>query len=130
MERNTPYKDGNLIGLAVAASTVIEAGKIVAVNTTGYAVEASDAAGITVMGIAQETADNASGADGAINVVVMRGKAFKLKNGSTAVTIAGLGSDVVVEDDETVTTAAAATNDIVVGTCVGIDSDGVWVQIG
>jgi hypothetical protein len=128
-ERNTPFKDGTLISLAVAASTKIEAGKIVAVNASGYAIEASDAASIVVMGIAQETADNSSGANAAINVIIKRGKAFKLKNGTTAVTIAALGANVVVQDDETVTTAAAATNDIVVGKCLGVESDGVWVYI-
>jgi len=129
-ERNTPYKDGVLISLAVAASTKIEAGKIVAVNASGYAVEGADTAGLVVMGVAQETADNSSGANAAISIVVMRNKAFKFDNGTTAVTIAALGGTVVLEDDETVTTAAAATNDIVVGTCIGVESDGVWVYIG
>ncbi len=129
-ERNTPYKDGTNIPLAVAASTKIEAGKIVAVNASGYAVEASDTASIVVMGIAQETADNSSGANGAISVDIKRGKAFKLKNGTTAVTIASLGGNVVVQDDETVTTTAGATNDITVGKCLGVESDGVWVYIG
>lgn len=129
-ERNTPYKDGNLVLLAVAASTKIEAGKIVAVNSSGYAIEASDAASIVVMGVADETADNSSGSNGAISVAVKRGKAFKFKNGTTAVTIASLGGNVVVQDDETVTTAAGATNDIVVGKCLGVESDGVWVYIG
>ena len=130
-ERNTFTKDGKLVPYKVAASTKIEAGKMVAVGADGYAVEASDAAGITVVGIADETVDNSSGSDGDLSVNVKRGQIYKLKNsGSTAVTIASVGSAVVVEDDETVTTAAGATNDITAGTCMGVDTDGVWVAIG
>ena len=130
-ERNTVRKDALLIGLLVAASTLIEAGKMVAVNATGYAVEASDAAGITVIGIAEETIDNSSGADGDLTVLVQRKQAFKLKNsGTAAVTQATIGDSVYVEDDETVALAAGPTNDIIAGTCLGVESDGVWVEIG
>ena len=129
-ERNTARKDGKLISLLVAASTKIEAGKMVAVNATGYAVEASDTAGIIVVGVAEETIDNSAGSDGDLSVLVQRGQAFKMKNsGTTAITQAAVGSNVVVEDDETVTTAAGATNDITAGKCLGVESDGVWVEI-
>lgn len=129
-ERETQRKDGEFISLKVAASTKIELGKIVAVNASGYAIEASDAASIIVMGIADETIDNSEGSDGDLRVRVRRRASFKLANsGTTAITIAAVGSNVCVEDDETVTTAAGATNDIVVGECVDVESDGVWVYI-
>lgn len=130
-ERNTQLKDGELVPLKVAASTTIEAGKMVAVNSAGYAVEASDAAGIIVMGIADETVDNSAGANGAKTVKVRRKKSFKLDNsGTAAVTQASVGSNVYVEDDETVAIASGPTNDIVAGVCMGVDTDGVWVAIG
>ena len=128
-ERNTSFKAGLLVGFLVAASTKIEAGKMVAVNASGYLVEASDAASIIVVGIADETQDNSSGANGALTCLVKRGQVFKLKNHTTAVTQASVGSNVVVADDETVTTAAGATNDIVAGKCLGVETDGVWVEI-
>jgi hypothetical protein len=129
-ERNTFFRDGVLIALLVAAATKIEAGKIVAVGADGYAVEASDAAGLIVIGIADETVDNTDGADGAASVNVRRKKVFCLKNSATAaVTQASVGSNVYVEDDETVAIAAGPDNDIVVGTCLALDSDGVWVEI-
>ncbi len=130
-ERNTPYKDGELLPFKVEESTKIEAGKMVAVNAAGYAIEAADASGAIVIGVADATADNSSGADGAITVNVRRGKVFKMKNSATAaVTIASVGSNVYVEDDETVALASGPTNDIVAGKCLGVDSDGVWVEIG
>ena len=127
-ERNTPWKDGELISLPVATSTTIEAGKIVSVNSGGYAIPAADTASTIVVGVAQESVVNA-GANGAASVVVRRLKAFKFANGTTAVTQAGVGGNVVVQDAATVTTAAAATNDIVVGKCLAVVSDGVWVYI-
>ena len=51
------------INVKVAASTTIFAGSIVAANATGFAIPAADAAGIVVMGIAEEAADNSAGAD-------------------------------------------------------------------
>jgi lactam utilization protein B len=130
-ERNTCYKDGMLIALLVAASTKIEAGKMVSVGADGYAIEAADTASTICMGIADETADNTTGADGALTVRIRRGKVFKLKNSATnAVVQASVGSNVYVEDDQTVAVAAGPTNDIVAGKCLGVESDGVWVAIG
>lgn len=130
VERNTHIKDGELLGLLIAASTTIEAGNVVAVNAAGYAVEASDAAGITVIGVADETVDNSAGANGAKTVKVRRKKAFKLANsGTAAVTQASVGSNVYVEDSVTVAIASGPLNDIVAGKCLGVESDGVWVYI-
>ncbi len=129
-ERNTPYKDGELVSVKIAASTKIETGKMVAVNAAGYAIEAADTASIIVFGVAQETVDNSAGANGAASVLVRRGKAFKMKNSATAaVTQASVGSSVYVEDDETVALASGTTNDIAAGKCLGVESDGVWVLI-
>lgn len=130
-ERNTHKKDGELIPLKVAASTTIEAGKMVAVNSAGYAVEAADTAGLIVMGIADETVDNSAGANGAKTVKVRRKKAFNLANSGTAAVVqTSVGSDVYVEDDQTVANAAGPTNDIIAGKCLGVETDGVWVAIG
>jgi hypothetical protein len=127
-ERNTPHKDGELVSLLMATATTIEAGKMVAVNAGGYAIEAADTAATIVVGVAEETVVNA-GANGAAAVIVRRNKAFKLKNHSTPVTQASVGANVVVIDDETVGLAATATNDIVAGKCLGVETDGVWVWI-
>lgn len=128
-DRMTVRKQGVLISLPVAASTKIEGGKMVAVNTSGYAVEASDTAGLRVVGIADGVADNSSGSAGDKRVNFWAGQLFLLNNSATnAVDVADAGSRVFVEDDETVADAAG-TNGIVAGLCVEVVSNGVWVQI-
>lgn len=130
-ERNTSYKDRELLSLNLAAAAKVEGGKMVAVNATGYAIEGADTANIIIMGVADQTIDNTAGADGAKSVRVRRGKAFLLKNSATnPVTQASVGADVYVEDDETVAVAAGPTNDIVAGQCLGVESAGVCVAIG
>lgn len=128
-DRKTPMQDADLIPLPVAAGTLIEAGKMVAVNASGYAVEAADSPGLKVMGRADMRADNSGGQNGDLLVTACRKMAFKYRNSSThAVGLSGVGSSVYVEDDETVA-ATGGTNSIVAGRCIGIESDGVWVEI-
>lgn len=128
-DRMTERKQGLLVVRPVAASTLIEGGKMVAVNTDGYAVEAAVAAGLRVVGVADQRADNSSGLDGAATVRCYEGQLFKFKNSATnAVDVADQGALVFVEDDETVADAAG-TNGVVAGRCVEVVSDGVWVQI-
>jgi hypothetical protein len=128
-ERNTPFKDGELLPVPVAASTKIEAGKMVGANSSGYAVEGADTAGIRILGVADETVDNSTGSNGDKTVKVRKGKVFKLDNSATnAVDVADVGSNVFVEDDETVADVTG-TNGIVAGRCMAVDSDGVWVEI-
>ena len=130
-DRNTARKDGIEVGMQVAASTEIEAGHMVAVNASGYAVPAADTAGLVVMGVAQENVDNSAGANGDLTVVIRRKNAFKLGNsGTAALAQANVGGSAYVEDSETLTTAAGATNDIAAGTILSVASDGVWVEIG
>ena len=98
-------------------------------NATGYLVPAADAASYVVMGRLDETVDNTDGSDGDLSALVRRKKAFKFKNsGSNAVTVAHIGTDIYVEDSETVS-SSGGTNNIVAGKCLGIESDGVWVEI-
>ena len=128
-DRNTPRKDGILIGIKVAASTSIEAGKLLAVNAAGYGVPASDAAGLKVGGVTQEAVDNSTGGNGDKTVEVMRKKAFLLANDTTnAVTQAHVLTNVFVKDAATVD-SDGGTNNIVAGKCLGVESGGVWVEI-
>lgn len=129
-DRKTQMKDGDLIALQVAAGALIEAGKMVAVNASGYAVQAADSAGLKVMGRADGRADNSVGQNGDLTVLTSRLMAFKYRNSTAhAVTAAQIGSNIYVEDDETVA-GTGGTNSIVAGKCLGVESDGVWVEIG
>lgn len=123
---NTPSRDGKTIILSVAAAAKIFAGTIVAVNADGYAVAASDAAGLKVVGRANCDCDNSDGAAGAKEIEVERG-VFRFSNSSTAaVTRAEWNTRVFVEDDNTV--AKTSTNSVCAGVMVGLDDEGVWVD--
>ncbi|HHL35493.1 MAG TPA: hypothetical protein ENJ30_14130 [Desulfobulbaceae bacterium] len=128
-DRNTAHKDGELLVLGMGAAQKVYAGSMVAKNAAGYIQPAADAANLVVMGMAEEQVDNA-GANGALTVPIRRKKAFLMKNSSAnAVTVAHIGGSVYIEDDETVA-SAGGTNSIVAGTCLGVESAGVWVEIG
>lgn len=112
----------------VAANAVIYGGAIVAINAAGYAVPASDTAGVKVIGVAWGSAvNNTGGVNGAQFVEVAEGD-FDMVNAAGAVTQASLFRSVVVADDQSVTTAAVATNDIVAGVAVDISTTTVVVR--
>lgn len=128
-DRNTPYKDGELIPVPVAANAKIYAGALVVANATGYAAPGSAATTLTYLGRAESSVDNTGGADGAKTVQVRRRKAFKWKNsGADAVTQAELGKSCYIVDDETVAKTNGTGTRSVAGTVVQLDADGVWVE--
>ena len=129
-DRNTAYKGTGLLSLKLAASTTAEGGHMGAVNAAGFSVPATDTAGLTVMGVYDDTVIN-EGANGAKSVNVDRRKAFLLSNDSTnPVTQADFGKNVFVKDSTTVCGTAGATNDIVAGKFMGFDGTQCWVEIG
>lgn len=135
-ERATKTRGAPLrkVAIKVAAGAVIFAGGLVAVNANGFAVPASDTAGLVSLlksgGIAVHSKDNTGGADGDLTIEVYRGVAALLEI-SGAVVTAEVGTDLTVVDDQTVGLAAATTNDIVAGTLDEIDpvTAKAWVWI-
>ena len=128
-ERNTPQRSGVLIGLLVAAAALIEAGKLICVNAAGYAVPGSESDALTAIGRAEKTVDNTNGADGALTAEVQRG-VFQLANSATdAVDQSCVGKTVYIEDDSTVSKTDNAGARSAAGKCLGVDADGVWVEI-
>ena len=89
---------GRLVPLRVAAGAVIYMGAVVALDGDGWAVPAADAAGLRVVGVAQEHVDNATGGPGARTVRVQKG-VFGIGNGAAPVTQADIGRAVYIEDD-------------------------------
>jgi hypothetical protein len=66
--RNTKSAQVTYVTLGVASNTIIYAGAMVAVTNignVGYAINAIDSAGMTVLGCANQTVNNLSGASGA-----------------------------------------------------------------
>ncbi|KNC89905.1 hypothetical protein [Trabulsiella odontotermitis] len=130
MDRNTPFKDGELFAVPVAAATELFGGHIVAANATGYAVPGSATAANTTLGVCDGWVDNTTGADGENSVLVRRGKAWCLANSSTdPVTQALVGKPCYVEDSATVAKTSNADARPVAGTVLGVDAEGVWVLI-
>lgn len=125
-ERGLFVKDGKMVAMPVAAATLVELGNMVAVNATGYLVPAADTAGLTVVGVATETADNTKGADGEMTVRVFRNQSFLFEQDGT-LTQAAVGTDIYVADGVTLKAAGNA----VAGLCLSVDDpEGVQVFIG
>jgi len=127
-DRNTVARDGNQLSLGMAANAKIYAGAMVARDAAGHAVPAANVAGLAVVGMAESQVDNTGGAAGALNITVRRNRSFHFANSATsALTIADIGSNAMVEADDIV--AKAATNSIVAGKVLDVDATGVWIEI-
>ncbi len=127
-DRATPYREGIEIEFPVAASTTIYAGSLVCGNAAGYAVPASDTAGLKFLGVALEKVDNTSGSNGAKKVRVRRTGVFEFN--AASITPAMLGDPMYAKDDNTFDDAAGCTNDIKIGVLVKYVSDTKgWIDI-
>lgn len=117
--------------LPVAASTHIYQGTLVALNLSGYLVPASADPSLTVVGVANDEADNSAGAAAAINCAVERG-AFYLTNSSStaAVSEADIGREVFAVDDLTVSRTNVAGTYPVAGRVIGFESSKAIVEVG
>lgn len=112
----------------VSATAVIYAGALVCIDTDGYAVPAADTASFVCVGVAAARADNSSGADGDISVVV---ESFVIERGLAATGLAQtqVGRVVVVADDQTVGDAAGESADIEVGRLVRLYNSGASCDV-
>lgn len=117
----------HVISYKVATSTTIYNGALVALNSSGYLVNASDTASTIVVGFAMEQVVN-SGANGAKSIQVATGAIGTLVAG-TNINQADVGALAYVSDNQTVTDAATATNDIPVGRIVSYDSAAGTVMV-
>lgn len=109
----------------VKSASAIYAGSIVAVDGNGYAVAASDASGLLVVGVAQHYA--AAGEQ-----ITVKSGVFGMDNSSGHACSNGsnMNNLVYIEDDHTVSTSAGS-NSIKAGTMRYVDADGVvWAEIG
>jgi len=127
--RMTPFRDGDLRNFPVAASAVIYAGAMVAINATGYLVPASTSTTLKVVGRAEAEVDNASGADGALSCETRTG-IFQYANSAAADLIArsDIGANCYAVDDQTVAKTDGTTTRSVAGKIFDVDAQGVWVQ--
>ena len=127
-DRNTPYMDGELLSLPVAAGAVIHAGALVVANASGYVEPGATATGLAALGRAEEAVDNSGGGDGAATVRVRRKKAFRFENDGS-IAQAALGRTCYIVDDQTVAATDGTGTRSAAGKVVDVDADGVWVEI-
>ena len=106
------------------AAAKIYTGALVALNSAGKAVPASDTAGLTVIGRAELTAESGK------MVTVMSG-CFRFDNSASTAEIKAteIGKVCYVADDQTVS-KTGGTNNIVAGLVFDVDKKGVWVLVG
>lgn len=114
------FEDGFEKAFPVAASATIYAGGMTMLSA-GYANPGDDTASARFVGIALQTVDNSSGANGAKNVVCRMREAFRAKATGAAVAT-WLGQKVYLKDDDEVQLAADATNDVLAGICIEVVS--------
>lgn len=127
-DRNTPLKDGEIIGVPMEANTVIRAGVIVCANAAGNAVEGSPSTTLTYLGRSEAFVDNTGGAAGANTVQVRRGLLFKWANSpEDPVTQASFGKLCYVEDNQTVSATTGEGTRSAAGVVFGVAADGIWV---
>ncbi len=127
--RDVKRADGDLITVPVDDGDTIYAGTLVMVNTAGFAVKGADTASNLFVGVAADTVNNASGADGDKKVAVYTEGTFEFAFSGTAAQ-ADVGKSVYAVDNQTVALAATTTNDVLVGKIVEfIDASTVRVKI-
>lgn len=128
-DRNTEYSLGDLLAIPVAGGERIFAGALVCTNASGYAVPAADTAGLVFEGVATAQADNRTGSDGALSIVVRRRGRYKLDY-QGYLTQAAMAARVYAIDDHTVDAANGATNDVLVGRIDKVEAAGeCWVYL-
>lgn len=126
-DRQTEKKNIGLKSYPVAASTKIYAGSLVAVNASGYAVPAADAAGLKVVGVAKSQVDNSSGANGALTVNVESDILARFN--ASSITQAMVGQVMYVVDDNTFDDAVG-TNGIKAGRLAEfISTTEGWIEV-
>ena len=129
---NTPYREGIAIPLMVASSMAITEGVLVAVNSSGQAVPATDAGAKYILGRSEMTVTTGATQTNS-QITVTRNRQFLLGNDATnPLTAADIGEPVVLTAKNTVgKITAGGASKLGVGVLMGVDYSGqVWVEIG
>lgn len=125
--RNTPRRDGDVFGIPVKAATTVYQGGLVVVDA-GYATPGRTATGLIAAGRCEETVTAVAAGD---VIAQVRAGTFKFANlAADAITQAELFADCYIVDDQTVAKTHGGNTRSRAGKVVGIEADGVWVQIG
>lgn len=116
--------------IPLKANAVVYQGGMVAVDATGYGVDAGASTAYQVVLIATESVDNTGGSSGAVGVNCYEAEAYFANSSTSACDQTCLGNHVYVEDDQTLAKTNETSTLSVAGRCTGFDSGGVWVRLG
>ncbi|MBN8955719.1 MAG: hypothetical protein J0H17_03875 [Rhizobiales bacterium] len=127
--RDTRERTGNIREVPVKAATTIFPGAMVAIDSNGYAVPASTATTLKVIGRAEALFDNSDGGNGDIKARVAAG-IFRYANSASSDLIAlpDVGATCYAVDDQTVAKTNGSSSRSAAGTIFDVDSQGVWVR--
>ncbi|WP_104565843.1 hypothetical protein [Ralstonia mannitolilytica] len=127
-DRDTQRRPGTNFSYPMKGGAKIFTGTLVCL-AAGLAV--SGGPGGACVGVAQETVDNTSGADGAATISVRRGELWRFDNSAAAdqITLADVGSNAYIVDDSTVAKTNGGGTRSVAGQIRDVDSQGVWVAL-
>jgi hypothetical protein len=118
----------------VAASVVLWAGALIAIDTSGNARPARTSTTDKIAGINPRKVDNSGGAAGAKTVSGIERGTFSFKNlTGDAITAAHLLNNVYVVDDQTMAATSGGNTRVVGGKFLGFDPDitgNVLVEVG
>lgn len=117
-DRNTPMRNGDFLVLTPAPDVKIYTGTMVAINSSGEVVPASDTANLKVLGRAENYSEGE-------DVKIRKGVFAYNNDGSIGKT--KIGADCFVVDS--ITVGAATTNSIKAGTIFTVEGNQVWVKI-
>ncbi|EEF78440.1 hypothetical protein [Methylophaga thiooxydans] len=125
-DRNTPQRLGEVHNHPVAASSVIFAGSIVVLDSSGNAEAGSTATGLKAVGRADQHVDNGAGSAGDKAIDVRKGTFLFANDGSIDRT--DIEATAYIVDDQTVANTDDTGSRSAAGKIVDVDVDGVWVK--
>lgn len=130
-DRMTLTRDGTSFADPVAASTVIYAGAMYALDASGNAVPAGTSGSGIARAVAQCQADNSAGAAGDV-LTAGRTGVFRFANSASTDLIdrTCIGAVCYIVADDTVAKTSNSSARKAAGTVVDVDDGGVWVRIG
>ena len=122
---DTDYKRQEGRSRAYKAGAVkIPEGALVALNTSGFAVNAADTVNFVFAGVCRKAVDNSAGAAGDLDCIVWAEGIVEMDFSGAAVQ-ANVGQKAFMVDNHTVALAATTTNDVLVGRIVEVISASV-----
>ena len=129
-ERIALRRDAKNGSFPVKGATKLHGGGLVAIDATGFAVKGAVSTTLKTVGVAKQTADNTTGADGAIRVSTERG-CFQFENSAAGdqITLADVNAVCYIVDDQTVAKTNGTSTRSAAGTVVDVDANGVWVEV-